>query len=62
VVYRSKRERVSRTLRFHCPTALIRAVDEHVSERRLTLSAFVRQAVVAALKAEGVELSEEASF
>jgi hypothetical protein len=57
MVHRSKRARVSGALRVHVTPELIRVVDQHVSQRRQTLSGFVRQAVVAALQAEGVDLS-----
>jgi hypothetical protein len=44
----------------HCAPELVHALGQHVSERGQTRSGFVRQAVVAALQAEGVELPKAA--
>jgi len=39
-----------------CPSELVAAVDEHARSHMTTASAFTRQALVAALQADGVEL------
>ena len=57
-----KRPRLNRRLRIHTTALFAQIIDDHARQKHLSPSAFVRRAIVAALKADGVALSEAASF
>jgi hypothetical protein len=55
-----KGERLDRRLLFHVRPALARVVAEHLAQRRLSFSQWIRETLIAALRAEGCVLPDEA--
>jgi hypothetical protein len=53
-------ERLDRRLLFHVRPALARVVAEHLSQRRLSFSQWIRETLIAALRAEGCALPDDA--
>jgi hypothetical protein len=51
----AKKQQFDRQLRVPCTSELARIMDEHARRRGLTMSAWVRGLIVAALEAKGIE-------
>jgi hypothetical protein len=51
----AKKQQFDRVFRVPCTSELARIMDEHARQRGLTMSAWVRELVVSALRAEGIE-------